>query len=77
MDKDSLWRHRISQVVKQPNTVRGRTIVWFASLQERPYARLCLYASITLFVLVHLLAFCLLLQHRAVSYPRSNDPLRR
>lgn len=36
MDTDSLHKRRVSQMTKQPDTVRGNSIVWYARGEKRP-----------------------------------------
>ena len=62
MDHDSLIRHRMNSLRNQPNTLRGRSIVWLAKMDQRPVARLLLYLLFVLYVAVHLLIFVFLLR---------------
>ena len=69
MDTDSLLVHRIAALVKQPNTVRGRTILWYASLNDKPGTRIVLHMLFVIFILIHFIAFVALLKiEYRVSY---------
>jgi hypothetical protein len=57
-DTDSLLVFRLQRLRNQPKTVRGRCILFYASLIERPCARITLAAAMIAFVMVHCLAFC-------------------
>ena len=57
MDKDSLYKQRVSKLLQQPNTVRGRTIMWYAAKDKKPCQRIAIIAFITLVVLLHTVWF--------------------
>ena len=63
METDSLFKRRISQVIQQPNTLRGNTIVWYAKQENTPWKRILLISGLSVFVMVHALAFCILLRN--------------
>lgn len=62
MDTDSLLQHRIASLMKQPDTIRGKTIMWYASLNNQPGTRIVLFMLFVIFVLVHLIAFVCMLK---------------
>ena len=57
-DTDSLLVFRLQRLRAQPKTVRGRCILFYASLNERPCARITLALAFILFFMAHCLAFC-------------------
>ena len=62
MDTDSLYKRRVSQFLKQPDTVRGNAIMWYANQEKRPVKIVATIAGLTVIVLVHVLTFVLLLR---------------
>jgi len=56
-DTDSLLVFRLQRLRIQPKTLRGRCILFYASLNERPLARVFLGLAFTLFVFAHALWF--------------------
>lgn len=62
MDTDSLYKRRVSQLTKQPDTLRGKSIVWYASQAKRPVYRVAILFLITLIVIAHVLMFTILLK---------------
>jgi hypothetical protein len=71
MDTDSLYMKRIAALKNQPNTVRGRSIVWYSKLEKKPMTRIFILAALTVFILAHTLAFCILLKDVATRVSRS------
>lgn len=63
MDTDSLHKRRVSQVVKQPDTMRGNTIVWYAKQENTPWKRVALVTGLSFFVMAHALAVCLMMRY--------------
>lgn len=72
MDTDSLLVHRISSLLKQPNTVRGKAILWYASLNDKPGSRIVLMMLFVIFIMIHFIAFVALLK---VFYQVSHSKL--
>lgn len=62
MDTDSLLVHRIATLMKQPNTVRGKTILWYASLNDKPGTRIVVVMLFVIFIMIHFIAFVALLK---------------
>ena len=60
-DTDSLLVFRLQRLRNQPKTIRGRCILFYASLNDRPCARIMLALGFILFVMAHALAFCSML----------------
>mmetsp|Transcript_41737 Transcript_41737/g.54968 ORF Transcript_41737/g.54968 Transcript_41737/m.54968 type:complete len:146 (-) Transcript_41737:1584-2021(-) len=60
-DTDSLLVFRLRSLRNQPNTCRGRCILYYASLEERPCTRTIVFLIFTLFTMLHTLAFCAML----------------
>ena len=56
-DTDSLLVFRLQRLRNQPRTIRGRCILFYASLNERPFARVMLALAFTIFVLSHAIWF--------------------
>ena len=56
-DTDSLLVFRLQRLRVQPKTFRGRCILFYASLNERPCARILLATAFTLFIMAHTVAF--------------------
>ena len=69
MDTDSLLVHRIASLMKQPNTVRGKTVLWYASLNDKPGTRIVLHMLFVIFIMIHFIAFVALLK---IAYQVSN-----
>jgi hypothetical protein len=69
MDTDSLLVHRIATLMKQPNTVRGKTILWYASLNDKPGTRIVVVMLFVIFIMIHFIAFVALLK---AAYQVSN-----
>ena len=67
MDTDSLFKRRVQLLYKQPNTVRGRCIVWYAQTEKSPYRRVLLVMFLTLIVMCHTVWFVMMLKHYLVS----------
>lgn len=61
-DTDSLLVFRLKSLKTQPKTVRGRCIVFYASLNHRPVARVLLATLFALVALAHSLWFVMLLK---------------
>jgi len=61
-DTDSLLVLRLTRLRQQPKTVRGRCILYYASLHNRPCMRTFIFGVFATFAMVHTLAFCLMLQ---------------
>ena len=62
MHTDSLLGHRILQLMKQPDTLRGRTILWYASLNDKPGTRIVVVMLFVIFIMIHFIAFVALLK---------------
>ncbi len=62
MDTDSLLVLRIATLMKQPNTVRDRTILWYASLNDKPGTRIVVVMLFVIFIMIHFIAFVALLK---------------
>ena len=60
-DTDSLLVFRLQRLRNQPKTIRGRCILFYASLNDRPCARIMLAIGFIFFVMAHALAFCSML----------------
>ena len=60
-DTDSLLVFRLQRLRNQPKTIRGRCILFYASLNERPCARIVLALVFYLFVLLHSISFCVMI----------------
>ena len=67
MDTDSLFKRRVQLLYKQPNTVRGRCIVWYAQTEKSPCRRVLLVLFLTLLVMCHTVWFIMMLKHYRVS----------
>ena len=63
METDSLFKRRVSQVVKQPDTLRGHTIVWYAKQENTPLKRILLISGLSVFVMAHAITVCILLRN--------------
>ena len=74
MDTDSLLVHRIAALTRQPNTLRGKTIRWYAQLNGQPTVRVALYLLFTIVVLIHFIAFCVLLKVYVVNVTSPLSP---
>ena len=61
MDTDSLYQQRVKLLYRQPNTVRGRCIVWYAQSASRPIKRVVLAILLTLFVGTHMVLFAIMI----------------
>ena len=61
MDADSLYQRRVKLLYRQPNTVRGRCIVWYAESAARPIKRVVLAILLTLFVGAHMVLFAVMI----------------
>lgn len=57
MDTDSLLVFRLQRLRNQPKTFRGRCIVYYADLNERPCIRVLIVLLFTLVVMIHFLWF--------------------
>ena len=69
-DTDSLLVFRLQRLRNQPKTIRGRCILFYASLNDRPCARIMLAIGFIFFVMAHALAFCSMLYAcYSVSWP--------
>lgn len=57
----------------QPDTLRGRVITWYACQEHSATPRVSIILGLTLFVMAHLVVFCLLLKNYSlnVSVPLS------
>ena len=74
MDTDSLFKRRVQLLYRQPKTVRGRCIVWYAQSEKSPCRRVLLVLFFTLFVMCHTVWFVLMLKHYLVrSHPHPPD----
>ena len=74
-DTDSLLVFRLRNLRNQPKTMRGRCILFYASLEERPCARTMLFLAFTFFLMLHTLAFCVMLYTCfEVSQPARQTP---
>lgn len=71
MDTDSLFKRRIQQLKTQPDTVRGKLITWYASLENRPYIRMLLLGVLCIFVMAHTVTFCMLLKSYVLNLRQS------
>ena len=67
MDTDSLYMKRIAALKNQPNTVRGRSIVWYSKLEKKPMTRVIILSTLTVFVMAHTITFCILLNLAATT----------
>jgi len=63
METDSLYKRRVQQVVKQPDTWRGKTIEWYATQENTPWRRVLLITGLTLLMMMHTLAFTIMLRY--------------
>lgn len=61
MDADSLFQKRVRDSLKQPDTIRGRAIMWYASIDKKQLVRVGNVAAITVIVILHTFLFVLLL----------------
>jgi hypothetical protein len=62
MVTDSLFKRRVEVLYKQPDTVRGRCIVWYAETeQQKTYGKEIVAFVLTIIVMAHLVIFSLLL----------------
>ena len=59
-DTDSLLVFRLQRLRNQPKTIRGKCILFYASLNERPCARITMTIAFFLFVLLHSISFCVM-----------------
>jgi len=57
MDTDSLLVHRIATLMKQPDSLRGKTILWYSSLHDKPGTRIVVVMLFIIFIMVHFIAF--------------------
>ena len=60
-DTDSLLVFRLQRLRNQPNTIRGKCILFYASLEHRPWMRVFLAVFFAVFVLCHSLSFCIMI----------------
>lgn len=60
-DTDSLLMLRLRSLRAQPKTVRGRCILWYASLSERPFTRFCTAGFFALLTALHAMWLCLVM----------------
>ena len=69
-DTDSLQVYRLQSLKRQPKTIRGCCILWYASLNDRPCMRIFLVSVFSIFVLIHSFSFLALLylHYEKVSY---------
>lgn len=67
MARDSICDKRLNNLKRQPNTIRGRMIVWYSDLQDRLGVRVGIIAALTLFVAAHLFAFIYLIRDKALN----------
>ena len=56
-----MFQRRVKLLYRQPDTVRGRCIVWYAQSATKPTKRVVLAILLTLFVGVHLVLFTVML----------------
>ena len=62
-DTDSLQVMRLRSLRIQPKTIRGKCILFYASLNEKPCARITLAVAFFLFMLLHCGCFCVLVYY--------------
>ena len=71
-DTDSLLVFRLQSLKKQPKTIRGCCILWYASLNERPCMRVFLVTVFSIFTLIHSFSFLAMLYLHFVHWEVSN-----
>jgi hypothetical protein len=69
MNTDSLLAQKLKNLRTQPPTLRGKTINWYCSLENRPNMRIIVFSFFIVFILLHTLAFTLMIGYEfSVSY---------
>ena len=62
-DTDSLQVMRLRSLRIQPKTIRGKCILFYASLNEKPCVRIMLATAFFLFILLHCGCFCVMVYY--------------
>lgn len=60
---DSLLARKLKNIRQQPNTIRGKMILWYASLADKPHTRFALMLGLSIFCGLHLFAFVWMLDY--------------